>query len=86
MFSVTIRQTGLDFKHEYRFRGLNERFDELGLHEGSPFGIANGPYTETHKRLRKTWHQTWLKLMSRSEMDDLISNCGKQLIENIVRA
>ena len=75
---------------------MNSDLDELGLHEGTHYALSGkhenslsrlmfegGPYTEAHKRLRKTWHQTWLKLMNRSEIDELVSNSGKRVVLNL---
>ena len=99
MSIVTSCKAKLDQEYDFRVRGLDRRFDELGLHGGTHYGISGeqensfsklfflgGPYNEGHKQLRKTWHQTWLKLMNRSEIDELVSNSGQQLIENIARA
>ena len=55
----------------------------LKLKKGTHPGIASGPYDANHRRLRKSWHQTMMKMASRNELERMVSHVGDQIIAHL---
>jgi len=68
-----------------RFGDLDAQIAASGLrsHAGTNGGFISGECDRAHQILRKTWHQTVMRMMNRNELETMIGFTGEQIVANI---